>query len=183
MTKRPDPAEDDDAALFAAAVEGARPLAGARRVPPDLGARPRTASGPSSRTPASPPRTRSSASLPVEDTPHGWTARADGVDRRVLRRLRDGALPVEAQLDLHGLTRVKALAKLERFVSAARAAGRRGLLVIHGRGLHSGDEGPALARTVREALTEGAAAGVVLACTSAPPDKGGAGATLVYLRQ
>ena len=180
MTKRPGDA-DDDAAAFAEAVRGTRALPGARRVPPDLGRRPPSprrvvAAGPLVPGPGA-------ASLAVEDTAQGWTARADGVDRRVLRKLRDGTLPVEERLDLHGLTRVKALAALERFVSTSRATGRRCLLVIHGRGLHSGDEGATLRDVVRAALTAGPLSGAVLACTLAPPAHGGAGATLVYLRR
>ena len=181
MTDRPGSPDDDDTAAFAEAVRGARALSGARLVPPDIGGRPATPR----RLAPSPPAARvtSSAPLPIEETALGWTARADGVDRRVLRKLRDGVIAVEAQLDLHGLTRAKALAALDRFVSTSRASGRRCLLIIHGRGLHSGGEGPALAKAVREALSEGPHAGLVLACTSAPPAKGGSGATLVYLRQ
>lgn len=183
MTDRPRAPddEDEDAAAFAEAVRGARALPGARLVPPDIGGRRAT---PRRLHPSPPAATgRSSVALPIEETTQGWTARADGVDRRVLRKLRDGGIAIDAQLDLHGLTRAKALAALERFVAVSRASGRRCLLVIHGRGLHSGGDGPALASAVRQALTEGAQAGVVLACTSAPPAKGGTGATLVYLRQ
>lgn len=180
MTTRPGAPDDDDATAFAEAVRGARALSGARLVPPELGRR----SAPARRPPVPSPATRtpSGPALSVEQTAQGWTARANGVDRRVLRKLRDGTIAVEAQLDLHGLTRAKALAALERFVSTGRASGRRCLLVIHGRGLHSGHDGPALLDVVRETLTAGAPSGVVLACTSAPASKGGTGATLVYLR-
>lgn len=112
-----------------------------------------------------------------------WTARADGVDRRIVRKLRDGGIPVETRVDLHGLTRAKAADVLDRFVTGSRAAGRRCLLVIHGRGLHSGPEGPALRDVVRDCLTTGAHAGAVLACGSAPAASGGPGATIVYLRR
>lgn len=171
----------DDAAAFAEAVRGARPLSGARRVAPHDGAgvaRPPRLSVPTAPVapPAGPP-------LAVEDTTQGWTARAGGVDRRVLRKLRDGTIPIDRRVDLHGLTRVKAMAALERSVASARAAGERCLLVIHGRGLHSGEDGPTLRDAVREALTAGALSGAVLACTLAPPPQGGAGATLVYLRR
>jgi len=184
MTKRAGPSDGDDAAAFAEAVRGARALAGARLVPPEIGrpsGRPPNPRRPPQRTPAT--QAPSSAPLVVEETAQGWTARADGVDRRVLRTLRDPATPLEAQVDLHGLTRVKALDALGRFLSTSRASGKRRLLVIHGRGLHSGHDGPTLMDVVREALTNGAHAAAVLACTPAPPSRGGAGATVVYLRR
>jgi DNA-nicking Smr family endonuclease len=179
MTKRTG-ATDDDAAAFAEAVRGTRALSGPRRVPVDPGGRT------DGRRPTRVPTAAvlpGGAPLTVEDTGQGWTARADGVDRRVLRKLRDGTIAVEVRVDLHGLTRVKAMGALERFVASARASGQRCLLVIHGRGLHSGDDGPTLRDAVREALTAGSLSGAVLACTLAPPPQGGAGATLVYLRR
>jgi DNA-nicking Smr family endonuclease len=57
------------------------------------------------------------------------------------------------------------------------------LLVVHGRGLHSGDEGPTLRDTVRDLLTNGAFATKVLAATSAPSSLGGTGATILWLRR
>jgi DNA-nicking Smr family endonuclease len=119
----------------------------------------------------------------VEENGESWSARADGVDRRVWGKLRTGRVPREAQLDLHGLNRARALQALNRFMESARTAGERRLLVVHGRGLHSGPEGPALREIVRESLTSGLQAGFVLACCTAPPELGGAGATLVLLRR
>jgi len=141
---------------------------------------------------------RAKAHAPVDDDPDGgraglvvdgdgdgetWAARADGVDRRVLRKLRSGDPGPEARIDLHGLTRARAESALAIFLASARADGRRCLLVIHGRGLHSGDEGPTLRDLVRARLTRGAIAAGVLACVSAPPSLGGSGATLVWLRR
>src|SRR3954468_18017736 len=92
----------------------------------------------------------------VEEAGETWTARANGIDRRFTSRLRTGALPVEARIDLHGRSREEALRTLERFVEGATAGGRRCVLVIHGRGLHSSGEGPTLRDAVREALIAGA---------------------------
>ena len=172
--------EDDGAAAFAEAVRGARKLGGARRISPTL--------DPGSRAPAL-PSARPSSSAPaavcfeMEETGEVWTARADGVDRRVVRKLRAGEIPIEAEVDLHGLTRLKAADALNRFLTASRAAHRRCLLIIHGRGLHSGPDGPALRDVVRDRLTAGAHAGAVLACGSAPAASGGPGATIVFLRR
>ena len=100
-----------------------------------------------------------------------------------MRRLRDGDYPIEARLDLHGHTRDEATAALERFVVQSVGAGRRCVLVIHGRGLNSGDTGPVLGDVVHRALAAGAAARAVLAFTHAGPAQGGDGATLVLLRR
>jgi DNA-nicking Smr family endonuclease len=52
------------------------------------------------------------------------------------RRLRDYP-PPQAELDLHGLTSVQAAERTERFVRESRQRGRRTVLIITGRGLHS----------------------------------------------
>jgi DNA-nicking Smr family endonuclease len=116
---------------------------------------------------------------------HGETvaAFADGVDRRLLRRLQSGDYAVDAEIDLHGLDRAGAAAALERAVKRARVGGQRCLLVIHGRGLNSGDDGPVLKAAVIEALSVGALSRNVLAFVSAPPSAGGTGALLVLLRK
>ncbi|HEX3694363.1 MAG TPA: Smr/MutS family protein [Polyangia bacterium] len=121
--------------------------------------------------------------LTIEENGESMFGFGAGVDRRLLRRLGAGDYPIDAELDLHGLRRDAAIAALERAIKHARAAGQRCLLVIHGRGLNSGDEGPVLKRTVAEALADGALSRLVLAFASAPPSAGGPGATLVLLRK
>ena len=108
---------------------------------------------------------------------------ASGIDRRVLKRLRAGQFPVEAELDLHGRSRERAREDLLRFVARVRDEGKRCVLVIHGRGLGSGPEGAVLPAMVRETLAEGPLRRHVLAFTSAPPAMGGDGALLVLLRR
>jgi DNA-nicking Smr family endonuclease len=110
--------------------------------------------------------------------------RASGVDARAVKRLKGGEPAVEARVDLHGHSRDPALAALERFVRASRAASRRAVLVIHGRGARSSDEGPVLKPLVwRWLASSKVAAEGVLAFTSAGPAQGGDGATLVLLRK
>ena len=176
---------DDDVAALAEAVRGARPLAsGPRRIAPAIaGARGVRVSRPAAAAPAA-----VGPALTIDEQGESWSGRADGVDRRVVRKLRAGALPVEATLDLHRKPRAAAAAALDQFVGAARAAGRRCLLVIHGRGLHSETgtapaAGPPLRQVVKEALLAGPHAAAVLAFSSAPPSQGGAGATLILLRR
>ena len=109
-------------------------------------------------------------------------ARADGVDKRTWRKLAEGQIPVAASLDLHGQTSAVAEEKTARFIAACRAAGHQAVAVVHGRGLHSGREGPVLKDRVLALLTESATRAHVLALASAPLRHGGPGVTLVLLR-
>jgi DNA-nicking Smr family endonuclease len=123
------------------------------------------------------------AALQTEEVGESIGALARGIDRRVLKRLRAGQFPVEAELDLHGRTRAEAEAELTRFVTGARREGKRCVLVIHGRGLGSGPEGAVLRSAVRQGLAEGPLRRHLLAFTSAPPAQGGDGALLLLLRR
>jgi DNA-nicking Smr family endonuclease len=72
---------------------------------------------------------------------------------------------------------------LQSFVTTSRATGARSLLVITGRGLRSGVDGPVVKERVIAALASPPLAGAVLAFSTAPPSLGGAGALLVLLRR
>lgn len=179
------PGENNDARAFAEAMRDARKLHGPTRVPvtqpgnhaPRQGRRPPRAATP---TPSSDP----TAAFEVEQVGEMWSARANGVDRRLVRKLAAGKIAAEARIDLHGRSRSESIRALDRFLGAAMAAGQRCVLVIHGRGLHSGDGGPALRDAVRERIVGGSPpAANVLACSSAPAAHGGAGATLIWLRR
>lgn len=108
---------------------------------------------------------------------------ADGADRRLLKRLRAGEYAIQAHLDLHGLTREDARAEVARFLVESRRAGRRCVLIVHGRGLHSKDQLPVLKEAVRSWLERGALSRAVLAFATARPHDGGAGAVYVLLRR
>lgn len=145
--------------------------------------------------PPPPPRPRAAATaaaVPAVASPRltalprpgdGFAFAADGVDRRVLKELEGGLRPVEATLDLHGRKSREADAALTAFVRGAQAGGRRVLLVVHGRGLGSGRDGPVLRQLVLERLTSSSLALGILAVVSAPPRQGGTGASLVLLRR
>jgi DNA-nicking Smr family endonuclease len=100
--------------------------------------------------------------------------------RRALRR---GVTAPERTLDLHGSRAASAVREVERFLADARASGARCVLVITGRGLRSGPEGPVLRDQVVRILTQTALAGEVLGVTSAPTSLGSTGALLVLLRK
>ena len=106
-----------------------------------------------------------------------------GLDRRLLRRLRQGNFAVQAHLDLHGMTRQEARPLVESFIVDARARRRRCVLIVHGRGLNSKDQIPVLKESLRVWLAKGRIGRSVLAFCSARPSDGGAGAVYVLLRK
>jgi DNA-nicking Smr family endonuclease len=108
---------------------------------------------------------------------------APGVDRRLAQRLHRGDYAVQAHIDLHGHTVEEAKVVVERFVTAAYAAGQRCILLIHGRGLNSKDNRPVLKEQVRIWLSHGRLSRLVLAFATAPVTNGGAGAVYVLLRR
>ena len=105
------------------------------------------------------------------------------LDPGLVRKLRDGAIAIQAHVDLHGLTREEAKAALERFLLAARHDGKRCVLVVHGRDLHSKDQIPVLKASIQLWLTRGRIARWVLAFSTARAHDGGAGTVYVLLRR
>ncbi len=107
-------------------------------------------------------------------------ARPAGIDRRTFQRLRRGRLPVEAHLDLHGMTREEAFFALERFLARMQAAGVRCVLVITGRGTLRGG---VLRELLPRWLEAPAVRHRVVAFAPARPEHGGAGAFYLLLRR
>lgn len=56
------------------------------------------------------------------------------LDRRLKQRVGRGREPIEARLDLHGMTQMQAHAELMRFLRRAQAKGARTVLVVTGKG-------------------------------------------------
>ena len=102
-----------------------------------------------------------------------------GVRTQVMRRLRRGQYPVEAELDLHGLNQAAARDRLAEFLAVARDSGRRCVRVIHGKGYRSGARGPVLKTAVDLWLRRHLD---VMAFSSARAIDGGTGALYVLLR-
>jgi DNA-nicking Smr family endonuclease len=106
-----------------------------------------------------------------------------GLDHHLVRKLRRGDFAVQAHVDLHGMTRDEAKRAIEAFLRASRNAGKRCVLVVHGRGLHSKDQLPVLKEALRTWLSTARFARHVLAFATAQPADGGAGAIYVLLRR
>lgn len=111
----------------------------------------------------------------IQDKDSCSTERAESpAERR--RRLR--ALKPEAVIDLHGLTRDEAWARLDSFFADCVRRRLQKILIVHGKGTHSEDV-PVLGQTVRRFLEQNPRAG-----ESGHPaaNEGGAGSTWVLLK-
>lgn len=132
-----------ETALFGAAMSDVTPIKGHApvAVPPPPAPPPPAAPSPAMASPAPP------ASAPSAPTSRGRVATlapqplealtrkpVDGLDLRNQTRLRRGAMPVEAMLDLHGHNREVARGMLVDFIARSHARGLRCVLVITGKG-------------------------------------------------
>lgn len=123
------------------------------------------------------------APFDISDSDEFIEGRVAGLDPAVVRKLRRGEFAVQGHVDLHGLTREEAKRAVDAFLRASRQAGKRCVLVVHGRGLHSKDQLPVLKDALRSWLGAARFARHVLAFASARPADGGAGAIYVLLRR
>lgn len=98
-----------------------------------------------------------------------------------LRQLKRGAIRIDLQLDLHGLTREEALKSLAAFITSAHNRGQKAVLVITGKGLKSPGE-PVLQGAVAGWLRE-RGKGMVAEFAPAPREMGGSGAFVVFLKE
>ena len=126
---------------------------------------------------------RGEAPFDLADSDEFIEGSVHGLDPRVVRRLRKGEFAVQGHVDLHGMTREEAKAALDTYLSQARQAGKRCVLVVHGRGLHSKDQVPVLKDAVKRWMATARFAERVLAFATARPHDGGAGAVYVLLRR
>jgi DNA-nicking Smr family endonuclease len=180
------PRETSDDELWASAVTGVERLAaGADRVAP-----PR---------PAPPPEefwhpdldalralealVSGDAPFDLADTDEFIEGRVPGLDPAIVRRLRRGEFAVQAHLDLHGMTRDEAKGAVDGFLRQARSAGKRCVLLVHGRGLHSRDQVPILKDAIKTWFATARFGRHVLAFATARPADGGGGALYVLLRR
>lgn len=100
-----------------------------------------------------------------------------GLQTKLQRKIRQGAIRSQAVLDLHGYRQAEALAVLQEFLEDALQRRYRMLLIIHGQGLRSQSEA-ILKPLVQRWL---AAQPQVLAWCPAQARDGAAGASYVYL--
>lgn len=112
-----------------------------------------------------------------------------GIDRNTATRFRKGQYPIDASLDLHGMTREQAHRALSLFIRNQHDRGGRCLLVVTGGGRKPlKDEGGSpergiLRRLLPQWLMEPGLKAMVLALDAAKPKHGGGGAYYILLRR
>jgi DNA-nicking Smr family endonuclease len=175
--RRPRLPTDEEVALWLRATRDVR-TSQPRAAEPSVPGEPTGAAQPAAAKPAPPPagpvRAPPRASRRLE--PHGPV----DLDRRSWQRLRRGLYPVDARLDLHGMTQAQAYEALTGFLAAAQARGNRCVLVITGRGLARGGTLRAITPCW---LDEPPTRDRVLAYGPARLQHGGEGALYVLLRR
>jgi len=117
----------------------------------------------------------------IADTPEYIEGTSRDVPAGTAENLHRGKYSIQAHLDLHGLNVEEAKQVFGKFLKWAVVAGKRGVLIIHGRGLASPAE-PVLKTKVIEWMTHGPWRKWVAAYASARLYDGGTGATYVLLR-
>jgi DNA-nicking Smr family endonuclease len=186
-------AKSVDFELWQAALRDVKPL---RRRRPHSAAKPAAKPplpGPSATPVAAPPApvrpaarsdARPAPLLPITGL------RAPGLDKASAERLKRGRYPIEARIDLHGMTQDDAHRTLGDFIARCARAGLRCVLVITGKGLRRpGDEGPGggalgiLRNAAPRWLNEAPSRARILAFAAAQPRDGGSGALYVLLRR
>lgn len=106
--------------------------------------------------------------------------RTDDMDRKQARRLKRGELPIDARLDLHGLTVERAHTALTGFIRRSHASGARVVIVVTGKGA----EGRGRIRAeAPHWLNAPDLRPLVLAVTQAHTHDGGSGALYVLLKR
>ena len=104
------------------------------------------------------------------------------IDRSVYRKIARGRLPLEARIDLHGMTQDEAHDLLLGFLRSAHARGLRHVLVITGKGTSRGGEG-VLRRAVPKWLGFAAFRELASGVEPAARSHGGDGAFYVRLKR
>lgn len=180
MSKKDDIA-DDERQLFRDAVKDVRRLKGSRRIQPH-----------GLRRPSPRPRQREldeqqvlqdmmSDPVHLEDVETGEELlfTRNGLQQKLLKKLRRGELSTEAELDLHGYTVAEARQAIAQFLPACRKQQLRVVRIIHGKGYGSFQKLPVLKTHVAHWLKQ---RDEVLAYCSARPVDGGTGAVYVLLK-
>ena len=128
---------DEEEALWAGFTRSIKPLKSAK---PRAKTSPKSSAiAPIADTPA-PSQTRSHPVTPRETRPAPSPPLAP-LGRRLKQRVARGREPIDARLDLHGMTQQQAHAALLRFLHRAQGSGAKTALVVTGKGLRKSSSG------------------------------------------
>lgn len=172
-----DSQDDDDEDLFRKEMAGVKPLKPAARHHHRAKPRPIRVNRHAELEPLA--DVFSGAPL-VEDCPDLLSFARAGIRPATLKKLRQGKLAIEKEIDLHGMTVDDAREYLRSFLAECEAAGTRVIRIVHGKGYRSKDRKPLIKGMVNRWLRE---VPFVLAFYSAIPADGGNGAVYVLLKR
>jgi len=103
-----------------------------------------------------------------------------GVQKSYLKQIRNGKIPIEDEIDLHGYRRDDARQTLLAFLDHAQLQQYKLVKIVHGKGYNSDNNRPVLKAMVNKWLQN---IPDVLAFVSATPRDGGIGAVYVLLKK
>jgi len=177
--RRPRALEPEEKRVWRLYTQHVTPLRGeAPSPPPEL--------PPAAPPAAPPPVARAAPPRRTHALPELGAGQAIGLDKATAERLRRGELPIEARLDLHGLTQAQAHDSLQRFLAGSQAQQRRCVLIITGKGFRAKDgavQTGILRASVPRWLNEAPNRARILAFASARDRHGGGGALYVLLKR
>ncbi len=194
MAKKDD-ISDEDKALFRGVMQSVRPLDQKKLKKATKITKNRTSAT------ANKQRTASHQRPPAQDNPQDTPAQDNlsnhstlppvsgqevmqfnrsGVQTRQLNKLRRGQMPIEAELDLHGMSLAQARPALVKFIDQCQQHQRRHVVVVHGKGPPGHHSPPKMKNSVNNWLRQIPA---VLAFHSCQAKDGGTGAVYVLLKK
>ncbi|HYH95264.1 Smr/MutS family protein [Hyalangium sp.] len=180
--KRPAP-EEDDASLFYAAMDGVQQITHRGEAPVPNPRLPELIDENAEALAQLSELVTGQGVFDIADSDEFIEGASPGTDRNLLRTLRRGDFSLQGRLDLHGMTQAQAKEAVDRFLTDSRRTGKRCVLIVHGRGLHSKDQVPVLKGLLKVWLGQKHIGKLVLAFATARPQDGGAGAVYVLLRR
>ena len=132
---------DEEQALWSGFVRSITPLRQAKNFKAALAGDDRPAAKSSKAQPAKAPEVRPQAQ-PAKTPPLA------PLGRRLKQRVARGREPIDARIDLHGMTQARAHTALLAFLQRSQADGARTVLVVTGKGSDRGERDPAAPRGV-----------------------------------
>lgn len=179
MTKKDSAKDEDEMALFYAAMRDVAPLPTTDKLVPSgpkIPPIPRKQNYPEQSTAEDVLSDHIAMEIEAGDE---WSYLRPGMSRQTLRRLRRGYWGIQDNLDLHGFTRDEARQELSVFLDACVQEKYRCVRVIHGKGLSSKNREPVLKIRIGNWLMQRTD---VLVFCQAKPEDGGGGAILILLK-
>ena len=129
---------------------------------------------------AKPQTIRPGPSLPEPQIKVSLAPDAPKLDQPTAKKIAKGKLPIEARIDLHGMTQNEAYGRLLRFIEEKQKRGTRTILVITGKGSIGGG---VLRQAVPRWLSQPDFRSFVIGHHESHQSHGGSGAIYVRLRK